>query len=255
MMIKQHWTGPSKKKHTRVVETFLTQFLALRSLSDNNSKQLLKAALFCAESAEFDALVVPKVEHIKDGIGNTLLMHACTQGNLDVVTKLLALRNANGPLLVDINAKNKNGGTALRKAIFGQSTPIIKKLLIAGADASKWMRMLYRLDFPIGDSKDKLRRKSILDAFQGRASKLLDEQVQILLVFDALRRDCTVDTDLERQTIDAYSKFVQGKHDDLRKILFDHDLNTSRTILMSKIFNRESIKPLLFFLEEKDFKI
>jgi len=201
--------------------------------------------------------------------GDQLLFIAIIRGDLDLL-KLLIDKGAS------VNARDRAGYPPLMVAILLNSDiDIIKLLLQAGASVN------YRFNANFVALQFAVQRKRIdviklllengasinLKVINNIKRLLPDskEKQQVLSVFDALQSGidkATLDTDAQ-QLLHAYNDFLQGDHSQLKELVLNKfDVmqrikgmpNTvvwgSLTYNLQRLFKKESIKPLLYFLAD-----
>ncbi len=164
----------------------------------------------------------------------------------------------------DVNVQAHDGGdTPLHSAIEGSGWLKAKLLLCNGADTTLkddtgekplkkrmcGIEILLTSDRPDYASRIQAHKQNI---------DRLDE------IFDALQPaiDARQLSDHEQILVSAYDQMLQGKHDELRnQLLVLPDALQRRGVPLHvfsgpiyKIFKRESIKPLLYFLAEKQYQ-
>ncbi len=103
----------------------------VRFLLKNGASMVSEAVFSCYSVESLKALLEAGLDiNIRDGMGETLLMHAVFADDADFAAELLKRG-------VDINARNTEGETALHIAVLcGDEPDILQMLLKAGADAS-----------------------------------------------------------------------------------------------------------------------
>ncbi len=199
---------------------------------------------------------------------DTGLMEAIDYDQRRVALKILDMKNQNGSLIANVNLQDRAGQSALHHAAerwyFATKhdennssrkawiTQVIKKLLLSGADTTK------KTDYQYLSINAQETPLTTLSRCHEKIPIQIDE------IFNALQPgiDARRLSDHEQILVDAYDQMPQGKHDELRNqllVLPDalHRKGVPQHVFscpIYKVFKRESIKPLLYFLAEKQYQ-
>lgn len=193
----------------------------------------------------------------------TALMYAVLGAKKKVISKILELKKADGTLLANINLKDSGNSSALTAMVgfwycettldTAENNPdkkswyaaIIKQLLLLGSDTTNIRTYGSRYTFVVNKTPLQLLAQCSSQPHES-----------ILPIFDALKPDIDVKnlTIQESMLLNAYKKFLEGQHDDLRNqldALKRDNLNIDPSLCA--VFKSQSIQPLLVFLTEKRY--